>query len=106
MKQYPEEKKAAAAQLRAQGVSIYGTAKMLGVSQGAVRLWTQPGYRETVVAYKAAAGREKRVEWSRRSRVRAMARAEAAATGEDLEAVYQRFGVSMRRVSKPTNNGE
>ncbi len=106
MKRHPEEIRAAAVALRAGGMSIAAVARKLGLPRDTVRTWVEPGRPEKMKAYKATLPAEVKRAWVHRQKRRMMAREEAAATGEDLEAVYQRFGVSTRRVSKHTNNGE
>lgn len=96
MKQHPEEIRAAAVALRAGGMSIAAVARKLGLPRDTVRTWVEPGRLEKMKAYKATLPAEIKRGWVHRQKRRMMAREEAAETGENVEAVYERFGVSTR----------
>lgn len=106
MKRHPEETRAAAIKLRAGGMSTAAVARELGLPRDTVRTWGEPGRLEKMKAYKATLPAEVKRAWVHRQKRRMMAREEAAETGEDVDAVYERFGVASRRLSKLTNNGE
>ena len=97
-----ESEKNAARILRAFGASYPKIADLFGRTVGTVAEWCDPRRctprrlaNNAHSARRRAAGLPYRSpEVQRRQRVRRMARAEAEATGENVEKIYQRWGVA------------
>jgi hypothetical protein len=98
------ERVVAAREMRDVGVSWRGVAEIFGVDAVTVRKHVDPDEREKRQArdsarlkLRAARDPDRWAERQKRIQVRKHARKEAAATGEDVEAVYARWGVPTIR---------
>lgn len=104
MRRATDEEKAMAARLKADGYSYGIIADMFGRHRDVIRYWVDPRVKKRLI--KAVQERRKRgfaipkpppmtpAERRYRSRTRAAARIEAAKTGEPVQAIYERWGVS------------
>lgn len=81
-----------ARELEAAGLSLGAIDAAVGRSKVAV--WRQLRGARSDQTSAPRPGRARDPEAERRSRIRAMARAEAAETGEDVAAIYARWGVT------------